>query len=207
MANWVVKRLNRFAESSERVRVTDRAADIVTNDPHAASVIDSMALNSVGTGLIPQSNPHQELLGWTDTQVKDFQTQAEWWFSVWCRESDAAGRMPWWCIEFLSVYSLFVNGEYLRVPVTLDSPERNFSFALQCLHPSRLATPRDRVGNPRIRDGILMTPWGAPSQYYIANPSDNFRRAPSGLLSNDFARVPAWIGQRPGCFHGFVQKD
>jgi lambda family phage portal protein len=187
--------------------VTDRAADIVANDPHAASVIDSMALNSVGTGLIPQSNPHQELLGWTDAQVKEFQTQAEWWFSVWAREADAAGRMPWWCIEFLSVYSLFVNGEYLRVPVMLDQPDRNFSLALQCLHPSRLATPRDRISDSRVRDGIMLTPWGAPSRYYIANPSDKFLRTPSGLLSNEFARVPAWIGHRPGCFHGFVQKQ
>lgn len=207
MANWVVKRLNRFAEGQHRNTITDRAADIVANDPHAVSVTDSMALNSVGTGLIPQSNPHQKILGWTDTQVKDFQDQAEWCFSVWGREADAAGRMPWWCIQFLTIYSLFVHGEYLRVPVMLDDSNRKYSLALQCLHPSRLATPRDKAGNPLIRDGVELSPWGAPTWYYIANPSDRFLRSPSGLLSRDFARVPAWIGHRPGCFHGFVAKN
>lgn len=207
MSNWVVRRLNRVTESSERITVTDRAADMVANDPHAASIVDSMALNSVGTGLIAQSNPHQSILGWTDTQVQDFQEQAEWWFSVWGREADVTGRMPWWCIEFLTAYSLFVHGEYLRVPVVLDQPNRSFSMALQCLHPARLATPRDQVSSIKIRDGVELTPWGAPARYWVANPSDRFLRTPSGLMSSQFARVPAWTGHRPGCFHGFVAKS
>ncbi|MCF8090808.1 MAG: phage portal protein [Desulfotignum sp.] len=207
MANWVVQRINRLTESTQRTKVTDRAADMVANDPHAASTVDSMALNSVGTGLIAQSNPHQKILGWTDSQVKDFQENAEWAFALWGREADAAGRMPWWCIQFLTTYSLFVHGEYLRVPIVLDRPDRSFSFALQCLHPSRLATPRDFLSHTDIRDGVALTPYGAPQKYYIANPSDRFARTPASLSSTQFATVPAWIGHRPGCFHGFVQKS
>jgi lambda family phage portal protein len=207
MQNWITRRLNRFSEEKEREIVTTRAEDLVVNDPHAASVVDSMSMNVIGTGLIPQATPHQDVLGWTDEETRDFQVQAEWEFSIWTREADAGGRMPFWLMQFLTTYSTLVHGEYLRVPVVLDTPHRTYSMALQCLHPSRLCTPRDLISSPRVRDGVQLTSYGAPAHYLIANPQNNFSaRSVSTLSSGEYAVVPAWIGHRPGCFHGFVQK-
>lgn len=39
-----------------------------------------MAVNIVGTGLIPQSRPNLKVLGWSEEQGKNFQEQAEWVF-------------------------------------------------------------------------------------------------------------------------------
>ena len=207
MANWITRRLSRFSEEKERETITDRASDLVVNDPHAASVVDSISMNVIGTGLIPQATPHQDILGWTETEMNDFQTQAEWEFSIWSREADAGGRLPFWLMQFLTIYSTLVHGEYLRVPVVLNQPHRTYSMALQCLHPSRLCTPRDLSGQPQVRDGIQLTPYGAAAHYFIANPKNNFSaRNASTLSSGEYAVVPAWVGHRPGCFHGFVSK-
>ncbi len=207
MQNWITRRVSRFSEEKERETVTDRASDLVVNDPHASSAVESISMNTIGTGLLPQATPHQDVLGWSDKQVRDFQSAAEWEFNIWSREADAGGRLPFWLMQFLSIYSTLVHGEFLRVPVALNLPRRTYSFALQCLHPSRLCSPRDLLGVPQVREGIRLTRYGAPSLYYIANPANNFSgRSVSTLASGQFAQIPAWIGHRPGCFHQFIQK-
>jgi lambda family phage portal protein len=169
-----------------------------------------MALNAVGTGLNPQATPHQEILGWTDAQVRDFQIQAEWAFDVWSQTADAAGRMPFWMIQYLTIYSMLVYGEYVRIPVMLDTGlRRAFSLALQCIHPSRLATPKDLKLDDLVRDGIKFSPSGAPESYYIYNPSAMRAMIRSGIIpapTSEYKQVPAWIAHRPGLFHGFIPK-
>ena len=209
LENWVTKRLNRFSEPSQRSVSADRAEDLVANNPHAASVIDSMAINTVGTGLIPQSTPHKEILGWTDDQVRDFQIAAEWCFSLWskAKNADVTRRLPFWGTQWTTIYSLLQSGEFVRIPVMMDDdPARDFSLALQSVHPSRLCTPRDMKNTSGIRDGIKKTDYGAPYTYFIANTTDK-HPYPQYLSANDFSQIPAWIGHRPGIFHSFIPKN
>lgn len=205
LENWVTRKLNRLCEASERNIATDRAEDLVANDPHAASVIDSMAVNTVGTGLLPQSTPHKEILGWTDNQVRDFQIAAEFFFSVWSKEADITRRLPFWAIQYTTIYSLLQAGEYVRIPVMLNDPSRMFSLSIQSIHPSRLCTPRNLLSDENIREGIKTTKYGAPETYFIAQTTAR-RPNPNYLSSKDFAQIPAWIGHRPGIFHSFIPK-
>lgn len=98
LSNWLVSRLNRQAEHAERATIASRAQDIAANDPHGASIIDSLAFNIAGTGLTPQSRPNARILGWSEDQAREFQAQAEWAFSIWATEADARGRLPFWAI-------------------------------------------------------------------------------------------------------------
>lgn len=208
LSNWVVRRLSRFFEKKERENVTDRASDLVANDPHAASVIDSMAVNIAGTGLIPQSAPHEEILGWTEEQVRDFQIQAEWAFSQWARRCDVSGKLPFWGLQFTTIYSLLMNGEYIRIPVVEKDPARRFSLAIQAVHPQRMYTPSDLRSDPSIRDGIRLRENGAPKSYFIESPKNPFKSiSHSNLSSSDFSEIRARIGHRPGIFHGFIPKS
>ncbi len=137
MGNWVPQWLNRWTEGRNREKSATRARDLVANDPHAVSVVDSMAFNTVGTGLKPQSQPAADILGWSEDQVKVFQTQAEWAFHLWNSHADARGKLPFWAMQFQSLHSLLVNGEFLQLPVMLDAgsdtPRRKFSLALQSI--------------------------------------------------------------------------
>lgn len=60
LGNWLPQWLNRWTEGRHREKAAARARDITANDPHAASIIDSMAVNIVGTGLTPpEPTQHQ----------------------------------------------------------------------------------------------------------------------------------------------------
>lgn len=206
LSNWTVQKLSRFSESAERTTIGDRAQDIVANDPHAASVIDSMAVNIVGTGINPQSNPATKMLGWTDDQANDFREQCENAWAVWCRQADASGRLPFWAIQHLSIQSLLVRGEFVRIPVMLDEPGRDFSLAMQCVDPARLSTPSDKMSDKAIREGIRFGARGNPAAYMIANPATGTEYW-NHLTSKNYATIPAHVGHRPGLFHVFVQKE
>ncbi|BCS94906.1 phage portal protein [Desulfoluna limicola] len=205
LSNWMTSRLNRDSEPYERNTIASRAQDLVANDPHAANIVDSMGVSVVGTGLRPQSRPNWKLLGWSEEEAETFQTQAEWAFSIWEQEADAAGQLPFWAIQFLSIQSLVVNGEFLRIPVMVDDPSRTFSLALQCVNPLRMYTPSDMTNDSTIRDGVSLGQFGKPSSYWIANPDNAYTSY--SLPSGSFAQVPAWVGHRPGVFHSFIKKD
>jgi len=194
LSNWVTSRMSRDTELFERSTVATRAQDLVANDPHAANIVDSMGVGIVGTGLRPQSRPNNKILGWHEEQVAEFQEQAEWAFSIWEKEADAAGRLPFWAIQFLSIQSLVVNGEFFRIPVMLDDLDRTFSLALQCVNPLRMYTPSDLTGDSTIRDGVALGKFGRADSYWIANPEES--HISYCLPSGSFAKVPARAGHR-----------
>jgi len=206
LSNWWVNRNSRWSEAYERETIADRAEDLAANDPHASSVIDSMAINTVGTGMTVQSRPNHRVLGWTEAQAQDFAAQAEWFWSVWCKEADAGGRLPFWAIELLSVHSMLVRGEFLRIPVMIDEPDRLCSLAIQCIDPLRMATPSDLVGDARIRDGVELGNRGEPLFYWVSNPPADGQSSSASMISADFARVPARLRHRPGAMHAFFAK-
>lgn len=205
LSNWLVGRNSAWTEGRERETIADRAEDLFANDPHAASVIDSMAVNTVGTGIVPQSRPHHRVLGISEDAARDFGEQCEWSYTLWCREADARGIMPFWGIQLLSVYSLLVRGEFFRIPVMLQDSGRTFSLALQCVDPIRLATPVDLANQPRLRDGVELSRLGRPEAYWIANPVNG--EISTSLSSGSFTRVSARAGHRPGAFHVYLAKS
>ena len=207
--NWVVNRLSRFAEARQRITLTDRAEDLVANDPHAVSCIESMTVNVVGTGLLPQSKPVRARLGIKETAAAQFAENAEWIWKKWARQADAAGVMHFSDILYVNLYSMLMRGEYLVLPVMRKSAplpgETAVRLALRTLHPSRLSTPSGLTGDPTVRDGIRVDTDGRPRTYYIANPADG-RILTHGLGISDYMAVPAKAGHRPGVFHGFFNK-
>ncbi len=209
LGNWFVEKLDRMAAARQRETIVDRADSLFNNDPHAASIIDSMATNIVGTGLVPQAAIPARALGWSDEVARSVRDQQELAFSLWAKHyADARGRVPFWMMQLLTMYSLLNHGEYFRQPVMLKDPTRLFSLALQSIHPLRVRTPRGQEGR-RVRDGIVMNRAGAPKAYYVANPDDNntFANLFSTLDVGRYSRIPARVGHRPGMLHGFVQKS
>ena len=214
MSNWHTYRQDRANEGQERELIATRAQDMVANDSHAASVIEGMNINVVGTGIHPQSRPNAKVLGWTEKQAREFQAQAEWVWSLWAngKECDARGRLPFWAMQFQSVWSLLVNGEFFRIPIMIDEPGRTFSLALQSITPLRCCTPSDLIHDKNIRDGIKLGKYGQPDGYYIFSPPEELQDdwasvAYTSQPSMYFKYIPARLGHRPGMFHVFIAKE
>jgi len=209
LGNWFVHKLNRLSESREREVSVDRADALFNNDPHAASVIDSMATNIVGTGLAPQAAIPWKMLGWDEATARAIRDQQELAFSLWARHcADARGRMQFWMMQMVTIYCLLNHGEYFRQPIMIDDDNRLFSLALQSIHPLRVRSPETKKNDKQTRDGIRMNLLGAPESYWVANPdgSNTFSNSFASLDISKYSQVPARIAHRPGMLHGFVQK-
>lgn len=207
LSNWFTNRLSRFTESLQRTKLVDRASDLAANDPHAASVVNSMAVNIAGPGLTPQSTPNQRLLGWTDDETDAFQASAEWAYSIWNnrKEADYCRRFTFDGIQYLSMLTMLKSGEFFRLPVWDDTdPTRTFKTALQCIDPLRCFTPSDKMTDATIRDGIVMKN-GRSMGYWFANTDGMYGQRT--LASNQMREVPAIVGTRPGVLHSFIPTD
>lgn len=203
--NWVVSKLSRWNEAQERETVSGRAEDLTANHPHAASTIDSMTTNVVGTGLNPQSKPKWRLLGISEKQAAAFAENAEWVYGTWCRHADLGNRLHFQDIQFQAAYSFLMNGEYVILPTMRKAEakpgESAVRLALQTLSPVRMATPHDYMSKENIRDGVDLGPNSEPKGYYIATPKSG--RMGRLLTSKDFTYYPAWQGHRPGVLHSY----
>jgi lambda family phage portal protein len=206
LSNWFVKRLTRYSEARERVAVSDRAEDLIANNAHAASIVDSTAISTVGgPGLLPQSKINHKLLGITEEQAADIAAQAESAFKLWSRECDAEGCDHFSDLQYLTVRNLIGRGEYVNLPVRISEPGRTFSLAYQILDPRRLRTPYDMISKPDIRDGVRLSKSGRRLSYFIADPDDGHLTTNLGATS--FREVPARRGHLPEIFHGFIRKN
>ena len=206
LANWFVRRLNRLSEARERVVIGDRSEALIANNPHAASIVDSTALATVGgPGLLPQSKPPHKRLGVSEEQAAEVASQAEWAFWLWSREADAEGADHFSDLQYLTVRNMVGRGEYVNLPVRLDDPSRTFSLAIQILDPRRLRTPHNLVSEKSIRDGIRLGRNGKRLSFFIADPDDGHLTV--NLTSQHFREIPAHRGHLPEIFHGFHRKD
>jgi len=200
LANFLPSRLNPYTVERDADLIRDRAESLVASDGLAAACIDTLALNVVGSGLRPQSTPDVAALGGlSDDEADAFAESAERAWDIWCREADAADTDHFNDLQYQAVHSMAALGEFLHLPVWIDSPDRHFGLAIQTLHPGRLRTPADLQANPRIRRGVEIGDYGSPVAYWLAEPPDN--RSLVGLTSANFRRVPRKIAHRWGCFH------
>lgn len=199
LANFQPTRLNAYTVERDADLIRDRAESLVASDGLAASCMDTLALNVVGSGLRPQSTPNAAVLGLSDDAADAFAESAERAWSLWCRGADAADTDHFDDLQYQTVRSMFTLGEFLHLPVWCDEPNRQFGLALQMLHPSRLRTPSDLLSDPRIRRGIEIGEYGRPVAYWLAAPPDN--RPVAGLSSVHFRRVERRVAHRWGCFH------
>jgi lambda family phage portal protein len=206
LGNWFVRRLTRFTEAFERNRTNDRAEDLIANNSHATSIVDSTTLNVVGgAGLIPQSRPNYKILGISEEQAQEIADQAEYWFGVWSRQAGAEGE-TFADTQYTTIRTLIGRGEYVNLPVQLYTGlNRDFNLAIQVLDPRRMRTPYGMTGDPDIRDGIRLGKNCERISYFLADPDDG--KLTTFLTNQQFQEIPAWCGHRPGILHGYIRKD
>ena len=193
----------------ERMLAQGRAADLASNDWAANSGIDSITINAVGTGLRPQSRINAKLLGISKDAAKVLQANIEAAWKEWTPHAHTRGMLHFEDLQFLGLRSMLRTGEMLHLPVMVDEPDGGTRLAIQDVLPSRLRTPLDMVTDPSVVDGVQMGPYGAPEFYWLATPSAIASRTLdiTGLCSDQFTRIPARIGHRPGCFHLFRHDE
>jgi len=210
MSNWSPRRVTWPEEARQREAVATRANDLALNNAHAASLIDSISINTVGVGLWPQSKPNHKRLGISEPQAREIGEQMEWEFEQWSREADATCATPetatadFYGIQFQNIWGMMVNGEFINLPLMLDGPGRRYSLALQTVDPIRLRTPLGMIAVRDLRDGIRSGSRGEPTGYFLADPEDG--RFSNSLDLRQFHEIKPASGHRPNIIHRFHKK-
>ncbi len=205
LSNWTPRRLAWREEGRQREAIALRANDIAVNDAHGASLIDSITINTVGTGLWPRSTPNYKRLGITEEQAAELAESAEWEFEQFAKEADARGVTDFYGIQFQNIWSLLVKGEFVNLPLMLKDPARRYGLALQTVDPLRLRTPLSLVGSKNVRDGIRLGEHGQPVGYFLANPDDG--KITASLDISQYRELPPKRGHRPVVLHRFFAKE
>ena len=184
-----------------------RSEDITANDGHAASTVDTIAVNTIGTGLTPQSGLDHKALNISEEDAREVERAQERAFREWSREAHAGRRMHFQDFQTLAIRSTVIFGEHLFLGRVLSEEKRlqkgrTFSFTLQDIHPLRLKTPPLLESDESIRDGVVMDEDGEPLGFWIANPESRIFQG-----FEEFAYCAARRGHRQLVFHSYKYQE
>jgi lambda family phage portal protein len=204
VGNWLVRRLSRIEEARERETLTDRAEDLLANEPLAATASETMGVNIVGSGLIPQAELDAEALGISEDAADKVGEQMDQAFELWSQNAGLVPGMSFADHQFHTILQMMGAGEFVSLGRMLKKPgpERHFSFCLQPVAPLRLKTPPGLENDFNLHDGVELDTDGSPRAYHLAEPAD-WRKGLRGLSASDFKRLPRVKGHRIQVLHGF----
>ncbi|WP_168464784.1 phage portal protein [Wolbachia endosymbiont of Ctenocephalides felis wCfeT] len=155
-----------------------RSRDMVRKNPYAASIIDTVVSNCVGTGIKPQSK----------AKDAEFRKRVQELWLQWTDEADSNNISDFYGLQALVCRSMVEGGECF-VRLRTRKPEDGFSVPLQLQvleseHLDNKTTQALANGNV-IRNGIEFNRLGQREAYYL------FREHPGENLIGESVRVPA----------------
>lgn len=160
-----------------------RSRSLIRNNAWAASGINALVSNLVGTGI----KPHSAV---SDPKIKE-KIQTLW--SDWVYESDAHGMLSFYGMQSLIARNMIEAGESIvRMRPRLDRDGLSVPLQLQILEPDHLSLDqtRDFPNGRRIRAGIEFDEIGRRAAYHL------YREHPGdlplgGSFNGDAVAVPA----------------
>ncbi|MDD3906573.1 MAG: phage portal protein [Candidatus Omnitrophica bacterium] len=191
---------------TDRDILVQRSRDINRNDAFGSGITNTIVINDVGNGIIPQSAVDTKILKITDEQAAEFQEAAEIAWDRWVPYADASERLDFYEIQALVDRQTLENGESILLPMMLKDPTRPYSIALMNIESDRLVTPSGMAGNKDVRFGVKIGDRGEPIEYYI-------RKTHPGDLYSSFAGTGEYMTYkaknaqgRKNVFHLYEQK-
>lgn len=158
--------------------MVSRSRDLARNNGIAASGIQTLKDNIIGSVLKLSSKPHYRMLGIDRDQAEELGNAIEAQFEPWANttDCDAARTNTLLGLTLQALGSVMMNGEALAIPVWADRPGSNWRTRIHMVEPDRLATPPGMDHRTDIRGGIRVDRYGAPVTYYIqaTHPGDRY---------------------------------
>lgn len=177
--------------------VRGRSRELVSNDSMAASIVQTLVDNTVGTGIRAQSAPDRRMLNVSDEQVIACRTAAEERWQVWSNECEFTGRHDLHSLMRLVTRQWIECGEvFLIRNMKRNDPSRAFWTCFDVIDPDRISSPNnvDRLdtssGKNQIRSGVELTSKGIPVAYHVrlGHPGDGIYDT---TRSNEWRRISA----------------
>lgn len=165
-----------------------RTRSLYMTSPISKSAISTIRTNVVGGGLKLKARIDHEVIGITEDQAHEIETQIEKEFALWANTSqcDALGVNDFYEMQALFLLGQLLNGDALCIRKYEDpTPTMPYGLRLQLIESDRLCTPRATgfsIGNPsyiewalnpdnknEIYSGIEIDENGKTVAYHICN--------------------------------------
>lgn len=147
-----------------------RSRDLVRNAPIAASAINTVVTNVIGTGLSMQSDPDGQALGLSDEQTAALKRQIENEWGLWCNSTDAdASRCNnFYGLQGLTLRSMLESGDVVALTPTIRRGNP-YNLAVQLVEGDRVCNKDNASDTQQKMAGIRLDANGAAVSYDIAN--------------------------------------
>ena len=151
-----------------RLRAYSR--DLARTSPIAAGAIATRMAHVVGTGLTMQSRINARVLGLTDDEASNWQTNTETLFELWASSpyASASGTCTWYELQGLIERSAYESGDCGVVLATKQRQAWPFGLALQAIEADRISNPNWLPDSTSLVAGIELSD-GEPVAAHIAD--------------------------------------
>jgi lambda family phage portal protein len=190
--------LGKNTEAMQREEVVKRCSDLVVNDPHAAGITDTFAVNVVGPALTPLPAIDHKTLNISREHAREIEFQMRSVWNRWEPHADTAGRLSFGALQFQAVRQFLQFGEFFCLYPMIESDWRYYSLTAQMLYPTRIQTAWGKA-QENVRDGIELDKYGGCQAVFVSTGN--------GFYPTDFQRIPMRKGHRLQFYHGFDQKE
>ncbi len=199
---WRPKRAGASANTDHFVDASTlraRARSLVQNVPYMARALDSLAANTIGTGITPRSLSRRA-------------TEIDALFGEWAKVADADGHCDFYDLQRLAYRAMEQDGEVL-IRLRARRPEDGLPVPLQIqvLEIDWLDSSKNGSNNGNtIVNGIEYDPLGRVSAYWLWSQHPGELTTARSVRASSFP-VPAsriihlFVSQRPGQGRGFTR--
>lgn len=172
-----------------RLRAYSR--DLARTSSIAAGAIETRLAHVVGTGLTMQSRINATVLGLTDEQASEWQSNTERWFELWASSefSTVEGTHNWYEQQGLVERSAFESGDCGIVLATKERPGWPFRLALQAVEADRISNPDWKLDTDELVAGIEIKD-SEPVAAWIADRHPGERKTTLKKITPTWQRVP-----------------
>ena len=161
-----------------------RSRDLVRNAPLAGGAINTVALNVIGTGLMPRARPDRAALGWSETRAAEWKKHVDREFMLWAlsKDCDATRTQNFFGLQDLAFRSVLENGDAFALLPMIDRPGVAPQIAVQLLEADRISNKGSAPDTRDLAGGVALDARGAPTAYHIQrwHPGDLYRGAGTG---------------------------
>lgn len=161
----------------------ERGRDLYMSAPVAASALNTVRTNVIGTGLKLRSSIDRELLGMTSEEAEAWQKKTEREFAIWAedkRSCDATGLNNFTSIQQLVMLSWLMSGDvFVLIKKAKSSALRPYTLRLHVIEADRCRTPieggfrtlttQSLDNGHLIYDGVEVDSGGLVEAYHFSN--------------------------------------
>ena len=172
----------------------NNSSQLFTENPFARGLIRRLVTNVINTGLELEAMPDADLIpDISEEQAQDWSENTEKRFTIWGENPelcDYAGRQTYSQLQAEAWRESLIEGDIL-VRLHVDRVDRGTGLPkIDLIKGGRVRTPMEKIGDPRIVEGVERDARGRHIAFYVTDDEGNSTRVPARSRTG---RRIAWL--------------